>query len=487
MRAWTRTKSRVAIVGVGALSVVGVMAVAGSGAAPGVVGARSLGHSATHAGVAKIAIRPMLISRRASVGQPPTSADCVAAFTVPCYDAAQIQTAYDEQPLFAHGINGRGKTIVIVDSFGSPTITADLATFDSELGLPAPPSFKIITPAGPIPPYDPTDANGDVDWAGETTLDVEWSHVIAPGANILLVETPVSETEGTAGFPQIVEAENYVINHHLGDVISQSFGATEESFPNAQSLLALRSAYFNAFLHQVTVLAASGDAGSTDYTDPSATDLFTHPVTSWPPSDPLVTGVGGTQLQLDANGNRTAPDQVWNDTFNTSLNEVFFGDDGPNALAGGGGKSVVFPRPWYQNGVARVTGRHRGVPDVSMSGACSGLVDAYQSFDGSGGPGWYVYCGTSEATPMFAGIVAMADQVAHHSLGLINPALYALSAHHASGLVDITTGNNTVAFTQNSTLYTVPGFSAGPGYDLASGVGTVDAARFVPELAFTAR
>ena len=103
MRAWTRTKSRVAIVGVGALSVVGVMAVAGSGAAPGVVGARSLGHSATHAGVAKIAIRPMLISRRASVGQPPTSADCVAAFTVPCYDAAQIQTAYDERPLFRMG------------------------------------------------------------------------------------------------------------------------------------------------------------------------------------------------------------------------------------------------------------------------------------------------------------------------------------------------------------------------------------------------
>jgi subtilase family serine protease len=117
-----------------------------------------------------------------------------------------------------------------------------------------------------------------------------------------------------------------------------------------------------------------------------------------------------------------------------------------------------------------------------MSGACSGLVDTYQSFGGEA-PGWYVVCGTSEATPLFAGIVALADQVAHHSLGLINPALYALSAEHARGLVDITTGNNTVSFTQNSTLYTVPGFSAGRGYDLASGVGTIDAARFVPELA----
>jgi subtilase family serine protease len=92
-------------------------------------------------------------------------------------------------------------------------------------------------------------------------------------------------------------------------------------------------------------------------------------------------------------------------------------------------------------------------------------------------------CGTSEATPLFAGIVALADQVAHHSLGLINPALYLLSAVHAPGLVDVTSGNNTVGFTQNGTAYTVKGFSARPGYDLASGVGTVNAALFVPELA----
>src|SRR6202034_3340135 len=168
--------------------------------------------------------------------------------------------------------------------------------------------------------------------------------------------------------------------------------------------------------------------------------------------------------------------------FNTSLQEVFFGDAGPNPLATGGGKSVIFGRPRYQNGVAGVTGRRRGVPDVAMSGACSGLVVTYQSFGGEE-PGWYVVCGTSEATPLFAGIVALADQVAHHPLGLINPALYLLSAVRAPGLVDVTSGNNTVSFTQNGTSYTVNGFSAGPGYDLASGVGTVNAALFVPELA----
>ena len=431
---------------------------------------------------AVVGVQPASIrSQLASETQPPTQAQCVAAFTVPCYDAAQIQTAYNEQPLFSHGITGKGETIVIVDSFGSPTIQSDLATFDAQFGLPAPPAFKIIQPAGAVPPYDPTNS-AMTGWARETTLDVEWSHTIAPGANILLVETPVAETEGVAGFPQIVEAENYVINHHLGQVISQSLDATEQTFPSTASLLRLRSAYVNAFAHRVTVLAASGDTGASNYSNVAGTLLYTHPVVGWPASDPLVTGVGGTQLSLNASGQRTAPDQVWNDTYNTSLQEVFFGDAGPNPLATGGGKSSVFSRPWYQNGVANVVGRSRGVPDVAMSGACSGLVDTYQSFGGEAA-GWYVDCGTSEASPLFAGIVALTDQVAGHSVGFINPALYALSAEHAPGLVDVTQGNNTGGFTQNGTLYTVQGYSAGRGYDLASGVGTVNAALFVPELA----
>ena len=96
-------------------------------------------------------------------------------------------------------------------------------------------------------------------WAGETTLDVEWAHVFAPGANILLVETPVSETEGVHGFPQMIKAENYVIKHHLASVISQSFGATENTFKTTKSLLALRSAFKLAAKSGVTVLAASGD------------------------------------------------------------------------------------------------------------------------------------------------------------------------------------------------------------------------------------
>jgi subtilase family serine protease len=433
------------------------------------------------AAAASIAIKPMMVNKFASATQPPTQAQCVAQFTVPCYVPAQLQTAYNLQPLFNRGITGRGQTIVIVDSFGSPTIRADLATFDAQFNLPAPPSFKIIQPAGPVPPFDPNNAD-QVGWAGETTLDVQWAHSMAPGANILLVETPVSETEGTAGFPEIIQAENYVINHHLGQVISQSFGATEQTFPSAASIFALRSAYINAYRHGVTVLAATGDEGATSYSNVAGTLLYTHRVVDWPSTDPLVTAVGGTQLSLTPSGQRTQPDVVWNDSFNAPLNKVFFGNPGPNALGTGGGKSVVFSRPSYQNGVARVTGHQRGVPDISMSGACSGLVVTFNSYGGQPA-GWYVVCGTSESTPLFAGIVSLAAQVAGHSLGLINPALYLLSVLHAPGLVDVTQGNNTVSFTQNNTLYTVRGFSARRGYDLASGVGTVNAAKFVPELA----
>ena len=343
--------------------------------------------------------------------------------------------------------------------------------FDKTYALPAPPKLTIIHPAGQVPPYQPT--SNREGWAGETSLDVEYAHAMAPGAKILLVETPTSENEGTTGFPQIVAAEKYVI--------SQSFSTTEQTFPSRQSLLALRGAYKEAAANGVTVLAAAGDSGAADVHLNGSTYYLT-PVTTWPDSDPLVTGVGGTQLRLSASGQHTAPDQVWNDTWSVPTNEFIFADHGPNPLAGGGGKSVMFARPPYQNGVQRVVGRSRGVPDIAMSGACNGAVNVYQSFKGNQ-PGWYQVCGTSEATPLFAGVVALADQVAGHWLGPINPRLYQMLAEQAHGLVDVKKGNNNVSFSQGGKRNLVLGFSAAPGYDLASGVGTIYAPWFVPELA----
>jgi subtilase family serine protease len=434
------------------------------------------------ASLADVAVRPGLQHVGHVQPSPPTTASCRRDYKVACYQPAQIQQAYHLPGLYARGITGRGTTIVIVDSFGSPTITSDLAAFDQAFGLPAPPSFRIIAPAGRVPAYDPNNSDM-VGWAGETTLDVEYAHVIAPGANLLLVRTPVPETEGVHGFPQIIAAETYVLEHHLGDVISQSFSATERTFPSPAAVQALRGAYQLAAKDRVTVLAASGDSGAADVKLDAST-YYLAPQTSWPDSDPLVTGVGGTQLHFSANGQPAAP-TVWNDTYNPAAEGFAAGGQDPSPLSGGGGLSVLFGRPGFQDGVQSVVGNQRGVPDVSMSAACDGSVVTYSTFGGAP-PGWSPSCGTSEATPLFAGIVALADQVAGHRLGPVNPALYQLAAAHAPGIVDVTQGNNTVSFTQDGRRYTVRGFAARRGYDLASGVGTVNAALFVPELAAAA-
>jgi subtilase family serine protease len=411
------------------------------------------------------ALHPLVIEFPGVAGLtfPPTTSYCLANFGIHCYQPAQLTKAYNLDSLHAAGITGFGRTIVIVDAFGSPTIRNDLQVFDQTFGLPDPPSLTIIQPAGPVPAFDPTNSDM-VGWATETTLDVEWAHVFAPGANILLVETPVSETEGVQGFPEIVTAENFVIDNELGDVISQSFGATEETFPSPASIFGLRSSFKNAADHKVTVLGASGDTGATDF-ELNLSDLYPMRVNSWPSSDPLVTSVGGTMLTLDDLGNRLAPDVVWNDGYG----------------AGGGGVSAVFDRPEFQDRVKNIVGGHRGTPDISLSASVDGSVVLYYSFVPTR-VGYHLVGGTSEAAPEFAGIVAMADQLADRRLGKLGERLYDL---HGRGIVDITQGNNSFGPFTNSdgNTYTVQGYNAGPGYDLASGLGTIDGARLVRALA----
>jgi subtilase family serine protease len=409
----------------------------------------------------------------ATLAAPPDTALCLTVFHVACYQPAQLRRAYHLDPLLGDELDGRGRTIAIVDPLGAPDIAADLHHFDAAFGLPDPPALAVIDPAGTPAPFDPRSLEANL-WALETTLDVEWAHVMAPGARLLLVETPVAETEGLAGFPEIVRAEQQVVDHRLADVISQSFGAAEQTFPSLQALLGLRSAYVDAARHDVTVLAATGDTGSTQ---PLAGGCCSPtPATAWPATDPLVTAVGGTMLHLDATGRRTAPDVVWNDG---------------GAGAGGGGLSAVFDRPDFQDGVRRVVGERRGVPDVSLSAALTGAVPIYVSLPGPGGPvaGWGLAGGTSEATPLLAGIVAIADQAAGHRLGLLNDRLYALARQDDGGIVDVLTGSNAVTLcasacaTRAPALLGVPGYAAGKGYDLASGLGTVDASRLVAALA----
>jgi subtilase family serine protease len=372
---------------------------------------------------------------------------------------AQIQRAYGTLPLYQEGINGAGQTIMIVDPYGSPTIASDLRHFDAAFGLSGPPSFRVIAPAGPIPAGPLTGYRRGV--AFETTLDVEWAHVLAPRASILLVETPAAEIEGATGFAQIVHALAYVIRRHLGGVISMSLIATEETFTSPVQLLSFRSAFELAAEpgYRITLVAASGDWGASGPTY-NNNSYYPRQVVGWPASDPLVTAVGGTQLDLTASGARRSPDIAW------------FGS--------GGGYSAVFSKPAYQD--RALPGGQRGIPDISMDASCQSAVAIYAGF--AGGRPWSGICGTSLATPLFAGVVALADQVAGHPLGLINPALYRMAAAHDRGIVGVTEGGNSVEFRHGPT---VQGYSAGPGYNLVTGLGTVDARYFVPELAAAAR
>src|SRR5436190_11829644 len=324
------------------------------------------GHVSVHAAATNPVFTPYLhLVSRSAYSTPPTTAECRDSIARSCYSPRQFRRAYHLGPLYRHGYRGGGQTIVIVVSYGSPTIKSQLRAFDEAFGIPAPPRFRIIYPAGTPPTYDPNNSQM-VAWAQETSLDVEYAHAMAPRARILLVVTPVAETLGTHGFPKMIRAEKDVIRHHRGSVISQSFGATEATFPDEESIRDLRSAAKIARRHHVTMLAASGDSGATDLR--TASSYYEHRVNSWPSSDPLVTSVGGTRMHLSSTGVRIAADEVWNDTRRLGY-----------PSASGGGRSHVFGRPSYQDPWKARTGDHRGTPDIAMSAADSAAAIVYFS------------------------------------------------------------------------------------------------------------
>ena len=411
-----------------------------------------------------------------------------------------IQGSYNLNALYADGQDGSGKTIAIVDSFGYDEAASDLETFSKAYGLPlmcgmpdvacepGMPTFKTLEfgnhqVKNPPPNHSPGQEDSNA-WSVEVALDIEYAHTTAPGANILLVTTPTAETLGVQGFPNFMNAEQYVVDHHLADVVTQSFGAAEDSFGSYQSLQNLRHAFKSGTEQGITFLASSGDYGSTGSSKQpvgKGGTTLPDPQVGWPASDPLVTGIGGTNLCTDV------------DT-GTTVDSVHGPSDclGPNAgqretgwNGSGGGFSHVFARPSWQDtlpaGSTAIPESARGVPDISMDASCRTYVIVLDTAPGYGG--YYGVCGTSAASPMFAGVVAIADQVAGTDLGLINDDLYSL-AHSSQlhGLFDVTKGNNTQA---NSD---VPGYPATSGWDPVTGLGTpADAAAFVSALAGSAK
>ena len=381
---------------------------------------------------------------------PPDNASCMAARHHPCYSPQEMQNAYSLTPVLQAGYTGKGQTIVIIDSFGSPTAAADLKKFDTDYGLPDPPSFRALAPLGSVP-FDPNNADM-VGWAEETSLDVQWAHAMAPGASIVLLTSPVSETEGVQGMPQFLALEVYALEHNLGKIISQSWAATENTLFTAEGRKVLDS--FNAFylyaaLRHVTVFASSGDSG---VANPDVNgNIYPFPTVGFPASSPWVTAVGGTSLYADANGNYQS-ETTWNDTHGAT----------------GGGVSQYFREPDYQEDNLPQVDRtllkhHRGLPDIAYNADPATSVPVYLGFRAQ--PGYALFGGTSEGSPQWAGLIADANQMAGHPLGFLNSKLYRLGSHKAAEVFhDITTGNNT----QDN----IPGYTATAGWDAATGWGS---------------
>jgi len=443
---------------------------------------------------------------------PPSEAACEAVART-CFTPQAIQSAYNVGPLYAAGKNGSGVTIAIVDSWGSDTIRHDLHVFDTAFGIQpmcgeegvtcaaGMPTFDVFYPNG-SPATKPPSGNGPgledkTLWALEVSLDVETAHAIAPGANILLVATTGAETLGVQGFPNMMKAEQTVVDNGLAQVISQSFASAEDAFGSTQSLENLRFAFKDAAAHGVTVFGSSGDGGTANGTKQpvgKGGSLIPYPTVEWPASDPLVTGVGGTYLcTLPTAGTNTPRTSYFvqgvgakcgSTTFNPSktLAEVAW-------TFSGGGFSHVFSKPSYQNTLpagSTAIGSMRGVPDIALQASAGTGALVYISLppDGNGSnvgnTGWYDIGGTSLSAPQWAGLAAIGAQIKGRGLGPINAALYQLAANpatYAADFFDVATGNT------NQADPSIPGYPSTTGWDAVTGLGTPNAAKFVPDLA----
>jgi subtilase family serine protease len=367
---------------------------------------------------------------------------------------------YNIAPLWEEGIDGSGTTVAVIEGWDDASIGAAMSSFDSRYDLP-PADITTIYPDGPLPSTCPAGmvALGSYGscsaWAGELTLDVESVHLMAPYAKIVISATPADSeiTDDAADQvapPEMMKALEVIGDQHLANVISISDGTGETTYTYGDSeLKAQNTGELAAAAAGVPVLVATGDCGVVQNLAVASSqcgNTSTTPDTAAWDDSPWITAVGGSVPNVSSTGQVLGPDTLW-----------------PGS---GAGYSSVYPRPSYQDAVSRATGATmRSVPDITMD-----------SHDG-----------TSEAAPSFAGLLALATQLnGGHDIGPINPALYQIGPRGATaGIVDITSGSNTIKLRGSGT--TVAGFSAGSGFDVASGWGTVDGAEFAPALDLAAR
>jgi Subtilase family len=357
------------------------------------------------------------------------------------YTPSDILTAYGFNETTIAGTNGglvtgAGQTIAIVDAYYDPNIESDLQQFDAAFGLPAPPSFTVTGESSTtLPPTTDTDPTGNGTWQGEQALDVEWAHVIAPAANIVLYEANSASPSDLFTAVQTAAASG-------ASVVSMSWGNAENTNPSLGITASEEASYDPIFKQSgVTFVAATGDVGAPDF----------------PALSPDVLAVGGTTL-ITSSSSSYLSETTWNDTVYSS----------------GGGSSQFEAKPAFQDAVQ--SGAYRTVPDVSFnagpsdySGSVGNGYSVYDSFNPSDpseplADAWTDLQGTSAAAPQWAGIIALVDQQRGFAqlapLTGYNQTLPMIYSLPSSDFHDITTGYN-----QNGTTATT-------GYDQVTGLGS---------------
>jgi subtilase family serine protease len=409
------------------------------------------------------------------------TANCISEGT--CYTPHQFQVAYGVQPLLQRGIDGRGETVVLPElaesQLSPPNVTdlrKDFAVFDQLFHLPAPHLRFASTFAGPKAPWLAY---------GEEVLDAELVHTIAPRAalTILLVKGNSLDSADQAVAASIAALR---MGASEGGIISLSPAGQiggEHCVTHGQ-LEELNNALRTDARDHVTVVAATGDSGAAG--EPCALiDALSAGISSGfiprrevtlVSSDPLVLGAGGTTLSANHTTGSWTAETTWG---------LPDGTPGTGFQASGGGFSHLFPRPSYQDAV-RGIGSMRGVPDVAAD-ANPNPGSGVPVVTSDGGAGYTIseHGGTSASAPIWAGIIALADQYAKRHLGLVNPAIYriARSPRYHQAFHDITSGSrNTAKFPHG----TITGYRAGPGWDPVTGWGSPNAKVLVPLLASAA-
>ena len=366
----------------------------------------------------------------------PTPSDCLAAYGLGCYTPTDIRSAYDIPDTIDGQAAGTGQTIMIVDAYGSPTAQADLDTFSQAMGI-ASTKLDIYAPEG-APDWSAPDKT-EYGWAGETSLDVQWAHAIAPGAKIDLVVSPAPDESLDA-------AMRWGLSHLHPDTVSMSYGDPEFDWANdkeAQQVYRTDSrAYAAAVRSGTTVFASSGD----DWSDNGAgEENFSSPA-----DDANVVAVGGTNLNdgLDPN----VPDEtVWND-FDGCLYGCTNGSFGGT----GGAPSIM---------------THKHGSDVAYNASVYTSVLVYEGFQADAADnGFYFTGGTSSGSPQWAALTADIDQAIGHRVGDIRPSLARWAKR--GGLRDVTVGDNASPTFSG-------GYDARTGWDIPTGYGTPDVGRLI--------